>query len=78
MCVSYGKIKIDTPHSSKTHAPITTKIGIGHLGPNLTPSAKFGYDRFTEAGAPESPFHVDFGFFLFSLTGLQTEPLNRF
>ena len=41
---------------------------MGHLGPNLTPSAKFGYDRFTEAGAPKPPFHVAFDlFFFFSL-----------
>ncbi len=38
---------------------------MGHLGPNLTHRAKFGYDRFAGAGAPKPPFHVDFGFFIF-------------
>jgi hypothetical protein len=37
-----------------------------HFGPTLTPSAKFGYDRFTEdGGSPKPTIHVDFGFFGF-------------
>ena len=36
-----------------------------HLGPTLTPCAKFGYDLFTGAGAPKPPIHVDFDFFFF-------------
>ena len=39
---------------------------MGHLGPDLTPSAKNGSDRFSGAGATQPPFHFDFGFFLFS------------
>ena len=89
MYVLKAKPKICAPHSSQTDEPRNTKIDMGHLGPTLTRCANFGYDRFTGAGAPEPPFHVDFGFFYFflyfktifflvSLTGLQTEPLNRF
>ena len=36
-----------------------------HLGPTLTPCAKLGYDRFSGAGAPKLPIHVDFGFLIF-------------
>ena len=64
MYVLKGKPKICTPHSSQTDEPRTTKIGMGHLCLNLTPSAKFGSDRFTGAGALKPPFHVDFGFFI--------------
>ena len=78
-----GKPKISTPYIFQIDKPRITKIGIGLLGPNLTPSAKFGSDQFTEGGATQPPFDVDFGFFLFlfflvSLTGLQTESQSRF
>ena len=85
MYVLKAKPKTCAPLSSKTDEPRNTKTGMAHLGPNLTPSARYGSGRFTEAGAKQPPFHVDFGFFifyfyffLFSLTGLQPEPLNRF
>ncbi len=58
MYVLKAKPKIYAPPSSHTDEPRNTKISIEHLGPNLT---LFGYDRFTEAGAPEPQFHVDFG-----------------
>jgi hypothetical protein len=67
MYVLKAKPKICAPHSSKTDEPRNTKIGMGHLGPNLTPCVKFGYNRFTGAGAAEPPSHVDFGFFNFYL-----------
>ena len=83
MYVSKGKPEICTPYIFQIDEPRITKIGIGLLGPNLTPSAKFGSDRYTGGGATQPPFYVDFGCFLFSffhvsLTGLQTEPLSRF
>ena len=67
MYVSKGKPKICTHYISQTDEPKPriTKIGTGLLGPNLTPSAKFGSDRFTEDGASRPQFHVDFGFFLY-------------
>jgi hypothetical protein len=65
MYVLKAKPKICAPHSSKTDEPRNTKIGMEHLGPTLIPCAKIGYDHFTGARAPEPPFHVDFGFFLF-------------
>jgi hypothetical protein len=58
-----------------------------HLGPILTPCAKFDYDRFTIAEAlnPQiMSLSVSFFFPFFSLifqtslTGLQPKPLNRF
>ncbi len=64
MYVLKAKPKICAPHSSQTDEPRNTKIDMGHLGPTLTPSAKFGYDRLARAGAPKPPFHVDFGFLL--------------
>jgi hypothetical protein len=67
MYVLKAKPKICAPHSSQTDKPRNTKIGVEHLGPTLTLCAKFGYDRFTGAGAPEPPFHVDFGIFIFIL-----------
>jgi hypothetical protein len=82
MYVLKAKPKICAPPSPQTDEPRITKIGTGHLGPTLTPCAKFDYNRFAGAGAPEHPIHFDFGFLSFfslvSLTGLQTEPLNRF
>jgi hypothetical protein len=50
-----------TPHNSLTHEPRTTKIGMKHLGPYLTPSAKFGTDRLMGAKAAKILFHKDFG-----------------
>jgi hypothetical protein len=64
---SKGKPKICIPRSSHTDEPKTAKIGMGHLDPYLTASAKFGYDRSTGAGGAENPFHVDFGFSIFIL-----------
>jgi hypothetical protein len=66
MYVLKAKPKICAPHSSQTDEPRNTKTDMGHLGLNMTPSANYGLDRFTGAGATQPPFHVDFGFFLFS------------
>ena len=65
MYVLKAKPKICPPHRSQTDEPRNTQTGMGHLGLDLTPSARNGSDRFTEAGATRPPFHVDF-FLLFS------------
>ena len=45
----------------------------------MTPSAKFGVDRFTGAGALQPPFHVDLAFFFSGFfdtpTAQTTEPI---
>jgi hypothetical protein len=68
MYVLKAKPKICTPHSSQTDEPRIIKLDMEHLGPYLTPSAKFGSDRLAGARAVETRFHVDFGLFPFSLS----------
>jgi hypothetical protein len=77
MYVLKAKHNTCAPHSFQTDEPRNTKTDKEYFDPTLTTSAKFRYDRFTRAGAPERPIHVDFGFFffnifLFSLTWLPT------
>jgi hypothetical protein len=62
MYVLEAKPKTCAPPSPQIDELSVTKFRREHLGPNLTPCAKFGHGRFTEAGAPEPPIHVDFGF----------------
>ncbi len=70
--------EICAPYSFQTDEPRTTKLDMGHLGSNLTPFEEIWSSRRSGGGATEYPFHEDFGFLLLSLTGLQTEALDRF
>jgi hypothetical protein len=49
-----------------------------NLGPNLTPSAEVGSSWSMGGRSYETPLLCRFRLFPLSLTGLQTEPLNRF
>ncbi len=77
MYVLKANPKICAPYSSKTDEPRNTKIDIKHLGPTLTPCAKFGYDRLTGAGAPKPRIHVDFGFLLSFLSDVFDRATDR-
>ena len=65
MFVLKAKPKNCAPHSPQTDEPRNTKTGMGHLGPNMTPSAKNGSDRFTGGGATQPPISCRFWFFSF-------------
>ncbi len=64
MYVLKAKPKTCAPPSPQTDQPRHTKSGMKHLSSTLIFFAKFGYNWFTDAGAPEPPIHVDFGLFL--------------
>jgi hypothetical protein len=54
------------PHSSQTDESSTTKIGTGHLGPNLIPLCRIWFRSVVGGRSCKTPFHVDIGFVFFS------------